>query len=50
MRDEDLLVRAQEHARALVERDPDLTSPASAKIRETLDSRYRERFRMYGVG
>ena len=50
MRDEDLLARAQEDARALVERDPDLSSPASAKIRETLEARYRDRFAMYGVG
>ncbi|GMV07287.1 MAG: ATP-dependent DNA helicase RecG [Gemmatimonadota bacterium] len=48
--DEDLLVRAQAEARALVERDPGLADPAHATLRTHLNARYRERLEMFGVG
>ncbi|NJD18948.1 MAG: DNA helicase RecG, partial [Gemmatimonadetes bacterium] len=50
LEDEDLLVRAQSAARALVERDPDLSEPAHAALRAHLGARYRERLEMFGVG
>jgi len=48
--DEDLLVRAQAEARALVEADPELSDPAHAALRAHLTARYRERLEMFGVG
>jgi ATP-dependent DNA helicase RecG len=50
LEDEDLLVRAQAEARALVEKDPELTDPAHAALRAHLTVRYRERLEMFGVG
>jgi ATP-dependent DNA helicase RecG len=48
--DEDLLIRAQHAARALVDADPELAGPASAATRAHLDARYRSRLEMFGVG
>ncbi len=50
MTDEDLLVEAQWAARALVAADPELQEPAQRRMRELLESRYRERLEMFGVG
>lgn len=50
LEDEDLLIRAQAEARALVEADPELADPAHASLRAHLDARYRERLEMFGVG
>jgi ATP-dependent DNA helicase RecG len=50
MTDEDLLVEAQRAARELVAADPELQQPAQRRMRELLESRYRERLEMYGVG
>ena len=49
-RDERLLLEAQRRARALIEGDPDLRSPALAQIRELLEERYAERLRLFTVG
>ncbi len=48
--DEDLLVRAQEVARAVVAADPTLERPEHEGIRRQLQGRYRERLEMFGVG
>jgi ATP-dependent DNA helicase RecG len=50
MIDEDLLIEAQRAARELVAADPELQEPAQRRMRELLESRYRERLEMYGVG
>lgn len=50
MRDEELLVRAQQDARALIGEDPDLERAEHARILELLEGRYRDRLSMYGVG
>jgi ATP-dependent DNA helicase RecG len=50
MQDEDLLVRAQALARSVVGADPDLTRPEHGEIRRNLESRYRDRLEMFGVG
>jgi len=50
MTDEDLLIEAQCAARALVAADPELQEPAQRRVRELLESRYRERLEMFGVG
>ncbi len=50
LEDEDLLVRAQAEARALVERDPELTHPEDTALTAHLNVRYRERLEMFGVG
>jgi ATP-dependent DNA helicase RecG len=50
LEDEDLLARAQAEARALVERDPELSAPEQAPLRAHLTARYRERLEMFGVG
>jgi len=50
LRDEALLVEAQRHARAIVDMDPALESPAHARVRGVLDHRYAERLQMFGVG
>jgi ATP-dependent DNA helicase RecG len=47
-KDEDLLGRARDHARRLVEADPDLLE--HARFREVLESRWQLRERMYDVG
>jgi ATP-dependent DNA helicase RecG len=49
-RDEGLLIEAQRRARAIVEADPELASPAHAGIRHTLEARYAERLRLFDVG
>ena len=50
MTDEELLIEAQRAARELVAADPELTKPAQKRMRELLESRYRERLEMFGVG
>lgn len=50
LEDEDLLVRAQAEARALVEADPELAEPAHEALKAHLTARYRERLEMFGVG
>ena len=50
MLDEDLLVEAQRMARELVERDPELLKPEQSRLRDVLQSRYRDRLEMFGVG
>ena len=50
LRDEDLLVEAQRHARVIVDVDPGLESPAHERVRAVLDHRYAERLQMFGVG
>jgi ATP-dependent DNA helicase RecG len=47
-KDEDLLGRARDHARRLVEADPDLSE--HARFREVLETRWQLRERMYDVG
>jgi len=49
-RDEALLVEAQTRARAIVEQDPDLSAPAHARFRATIDARYHDRLEMYEAG
>ena len=49
-RDEDLLVAAQQRARALVSGDPDLSAPAHADIRRLLDRSYGEKLKLFSVG
>lgn len=48
--DEDLLTVAQRDARAVVDRDPELTEPEHQGIRAHLHARYRHRLAMYGIG
>jgi len=48
--DEELLRVAQQEARALVARDPELESAEHVRVRAQLQGRYRERLAMYGVG
>ena len=48
--DEDLLILAQGEARALVGADPDLSAPENERISTLLESRYRSRLEMFGVG
>ena len=48
--DEALLVEAQRRARAIVDADPNLESPAHERARLVLENRYAERLRMFGVG
>ena len=50
MTDEDLLIEAQWAARELVSADPELQEPAHRRMRQLLESRYRERLEMFGVG
>jgi ATP-dependent DNA helicase RecG len=50
VRDEDLLLAAQQEARAILARDPELEAPEHARVRAQLQGRYRERLAMYGVG
>jgi len=49
-RDEGLLVQAQFRARAVVEEDPELTSPRNERIRTLLETRWGDRLRLYRVG
>jgi ATP-dependent DNA helicase RecG len=48
--DEDLLLRAQSAARAVVAADPALEKEEHRAIRAQLQGRYRERLEMFGVG
>jgi ATP-dependent DNA helicase RecG len=48
--DEDLLMLAQSEARALVAADPDLSAPEHERLKTLLESRYRSRLEMFGVG
>ena len=48
--DEDLLRTAQQDAREIVQRDPELTASEHQAIRAHLYARYRHRLAMYGVG
>jgi len=50
LRDEDLLGRAREDAREIVERDPGLSFPEHRRFGETLVARYGERARLFEVG
>jgi len=50
LEDEDLLLRAQAAARELVHGDPDLARPEHAAVKAHLESRYRARLEMFGVG
>jgi len=50
LEDEDLLLRAQVAARELVQGDPDLALPEHAAVKAHLESRYRGRLEMFGVG
>ncbi|HEX7091415.1 MAG TPA: ATP-dependent DNA helicase RecG [Longimicrobiales bacterium] len=49
-RDEDLLERARADARAVIAADPELSQPEHERLRAVLESRYREREKLYGVG
>ncbi len=48
--DETLLREARKFARAVIASDPELTSPANARIRSTLEERHAERLRLWRVG
>ena len=48
-RDERLLERAQQEARALIRDDPELQRSHNRALRELLDTRHAERLRMFGV-
>lgn len=49
-RDEQLLVRAQQLARRVIEADPELRAPAHAAIAAVLRNRWAERLKLFGVG
>ena len=49
-RDEDLLERARADARAVIAADPELSHPQHERLRAALESRYREREKLYDVG
>jgi ATP-dependent DNA helicase RecG len=48
--DEDLLARARNAARSIVEADPSLSAPANARLRDHLTRRFGPRERLYEVG
>ena len=48
--DESLLEPARKLARAIIDRDPEIASPANARIRSTLEERHAERLRLWRVG
>ncbi|TVR65915.1 MAG: ATP-dependent DNA helicase RecG [Gemmatimonadales bacterium] len=48
--DEELVSAARRLAREIVERDPELAGPEHSRIREVLEARHAERFRMWKVG
>ena len=50
LRDEALNVRAREVATALLDRDPDLRSPAHTAMREVLRRRYARALELFRVG
>jgi ATP-dependent DNA helicase RecG len=49
-RDEELLLEARRLARDIVDQDPELRSPAHARVRRVLEARHAERLRMWRVG
>jgi len=49
-RDEDLLARARNAARVVIDRDPSLTAPEHERLHEQLVRRYGARERLYEVG
>jgi ATP-dependent DNA helicase RecG len=49
-RDEDLLLRARDRARAIVRADPELRAPEHAAFARALEARYGERERLFDVG
>ena len=49
-RDEDLLLRARDRARAIVRADPELRAPEHAAFARALEVRYGERERLFDVG
>jgi ATP-dependent DNA helicase RecG len=49
-RDEDLLFQAQQRARTIVERDPELSRQEHCGVRRVLEARYAERLRLFNVG
>ncbi|HSM37466.1 MAG TPA: ATP-dependent DNA helicase RecG [Longimicrobiales bacterium] len=49
-RDEDLLLRARDRARAIVREDPGLRRPEHAAFARILEARYGERERLFDVG
>ena len=50
VRDEDLNVRAREAAEAMLERDPDLSTPANSGVRKVLSGRYARALDLFRVG
>ena len=48
--DQDLMRTAREHARATIDRDPDLLAPENAMRRHLLTSRFGDRLRLRSVG
>jgi ATP-dependent DNA helicase RecG len=50
LRDEELIARAQGHARAIIEADPRLQRPEHERFRHALTARYGERARLFEVG
>ncbi len=49
-RDEELVLMARDLARTVVDRDPELERSEHAPLRELLETRHAERFRMWKVG
>ena len=49
-RDQDLMRVAREHARATIERDPDLLAPGNAMRRHLLTNRFGDRLQLRSVG
>ena len=47
---EDLLLRAREDARAMIEADPKLEKKENSKFRQMLRARYAERAKLYDIG
>jgi ATP-dependent DNA helicase RecG len=48
--DDDLVGRARDTARAIIETDPELEQPGNARIAATLAARWADRARLYDVG
>ena len=48
--DEELLLLAQQRARALVDADPELTHPRNERVKSLLDTRWGERLKLFRVG
>ncbi len=49
-RDEELLLDARRLARGIVEADPELSTPAHARVSEILEARHAERLKLWKVG